>query len=119
MIPEVVLTIVPPKQCHKAISHTAKFNLFTIRSGGEQKDTATIVDSAQDLSIHQEQIDKTVEEYQDALDAPTGVPPHYPVKKVYNITLHTLHVAYSQKESSHTQVDHAARLVEQIQPFQQ
>jgi hypothetical protein len=29
-IPEVVLTIVPPKQCHKVISHTAKFILFTI-----------------------------------------------------------------------------------------
>ena len=47
-IPEVVLTIVPPKQCHKVISHTAKFSLFAIRLEGEQKDTAT---SAQELSI--------------------------------------------------------------------
>jgi hypothetical protein len=29
-IPEVVSTIVPPKQCHKVISHTTKFILFTI-----------------------------------------------------------------------------------------
>jgi hypothetical protein len=34
-IPEVVSTIVPPKQCHKVISHTAKLSLFTIRSEGE------------------------------------------------------------------------------------
>jgi hypothetical protein len=40
-IPEVVLTIVPPKQCRKVISHTTKFSLFTICSKGEQKDTAT------------------------------------------------------------------------------
>ena len=34
-IPEVVLIIVPPKQCHKVISHTTKFSLFTICSKGE------------------------------------------------------------------------------------
>jgi hypothetical protein len=28
-IPEVVLTIVPTKQCRKLISHTAKFIIFT------------------------------------------------------------------------------------------
>jgi hypothetical protein len=50
-IPEVVSTIVPPKQCHKVIFHTAKFSLFTIRSKGEQKDTATTTSLAQDLSI--------------------------------------------------------------------
>jgi hypothetical protein len=48
-----------------------------------------------------------------------GVPPHYPIKQGYNRTLHTLHVASSLTESSHTQVDHAARLVEWIQPLQQ
>jgi hypothetical protein len=118
-IPEVVPTIVPPKQCHKVISHTAKFSLFTIRSEGEQKDTATTAASTQDLSIQQKQIDKIVDEYQDVLVAPTGVPPHCPVKQGYNRTLHTLHVASSPTESSHTQVDHAARLVERIQLLQQ
>jgi hypothetical protein len=39
-IPEVVLTTVPPKKCHKVVSHTAKFIFFTIFSKGEQKDTA-------------------------------------------------------------------------------
>jgi hypothetical protein len=50
-IPEVVPTIVPPKQCHKVISHTAKFSLFTIRSEGEHKDIATTAALSQDLSI--------------------------------------------------------------------
>jgi hypothetical protein len=113
------MTIVPPKQCHKVISHTAKFILFTIRSEGEQKDTTTTAASSQDLSIQQKQIDKIVDEYQDVLAAPTGVPPHCPVKQGYNITLHTLHVASSPTESSHTQVDHATILVEWIQPLQQ
>jgi hypothetical protein len=44
MIPEVFLTIVPPKKCHKVISHTTKFSLFTIRSEGEKKDTKTTTD---------------------------------------------------------------------------
>jgi hypothetical protein len=47
------------------------------------------------------------------------VPPHCPVKQCYNKTLHTLHGASLLIESSHTQVDHAARLVEHIQPLQQ
>jgi hypothetical protein len=40
-IPEVVPTTIPPKQCHKVVSHTTKFNFFTICSKCEQKDTAT------------------------------------------------------------------------------
>jgi hypothetical protein len=47
------------------------------------------------------------------------VPPHCPVKQGYKKTIHTLHVASSPIESSHTQVDHAARLFEWIQPLQQ
>jgi hypothetical protein len=118
-IPEVVPTIVPPKKCHKVISHTAKFILFKIRLEGEQKETATTVASTQDLSIQQKWIKNIVEEYQDVLAAPMGVPPHCPVKQVYNRNLHTLHVASSTTESSHTQVDHETILVEQIQPLQQ
>jgi hypothetical protein len=101
-IPEVAPTIIPPKQCHTIISHSTKFSLFTIRSEGEQKNTATTAASTQDLSIQQKQIDKIVEEYQDVLVAPTGVPPHCPIKQVYNKTLHILHVASSPTESSHT-----------------
>jgi hypothetical protein len=48
---EVVPTIVPPKQCRKVVSHTAKFSFFTIRSKGEQKDTATTTTSPQAPSI--------------------------------------------------------------------
>jgi hypothetical protein len=57
-IPEVVLTIVPPKQYRKVVSHTAKFNFFTICSKGEQKDTATTTASPQAPSIQQKQVDK-------------------------------------------------------------
>jgi hypothetical protein len=91
-IPEVVLTTVPPKQCRKVISHTAKFSLFTICSKGEQKDTATTAALAQDLSFQQKQI---AEEKEDIVSSPTMVPTHFPVKPRYN------------------------RLVEQIQPRQQ
>jgi hypothetical protein len=48
-----------------------------------------------------------------------GVPPHFPVKQGYNRTLHTLHATSSLTDSSHTRVDHVARLVEHIQPLQQ
>jgi hypothetical protein len=60
-IPEVVPTIVPPKQCRKVVSHTAKFIFFTICSKGEQKDTATTTASPQAPSIQQKQVDKVVE----------------------------------------------------------
>jgi hypothetical protein len=36
-IPEVVSTIVPPKQCRKVVSHTTKFSFFTICSQSVQK----------------------------------------------------------------------------------
>jgi hypothetical protein len=52
-IPEVVPTIVPPKQFCKVVSHTAKFIFFTIYSKGEQKDTATTTASPQAPSIQQ------------------------------------------------------------------
>jgi hypothetical protein len=118
-IPEVVSTIVPPKQCHKVISHITQFSLFIIRSEGEQKDTTTTTTSTKYLSIQQKKINKIVEEYQYVLAAPMGVPPHFPVKKGYNKTLHTPHATSSLTDSSHTQVDHVTRLVEQIQPLQQ
>jgi hypothetical protein len=44
---EVVPTIVPPKQCRKVVSHTKKFNFFTICSKGAQKDIATTTASVQ------------------------------------------------------------------------
>jgi hypothetical protein len=58
-IPEVVPTIVPPKQCRKVVSHTTKFIFFTICSKGEQEDTATTTASAQAPSIQQKRVDKT------------------------------------------------------------
>jgi hypothetical protein len=118
-IPKVVLTIFQPKQCHKVISHNEKFSLFKLCSEGKKKETTTTTASSQDLSIHHKKMSKIVEEHQDVLVAPTWVSPHYLVKKGYNITLHTLHVESSPTESSHTQIDLEAILVEWIQPLQQ
>jgi hypothetical protein len=92
-IPEVVPTTVRKKQCLKVISHTRNFSLFT--TWLEEKGTTTTTASTQDPSIQQKQIDKIVEEHQ---DIPTTSSPI---------------------ESLHTMVDHAARLVKQIQPLQQ
>jgi hypothetical protein len=118
-IPKVVPTTVPPKQCRKVVSHTTKVSFFMIRSKGKNKDIITTTVLTQDHSIQQKQINKIVEEHQYILTAPTGVPPHCPVKQSQNISHHTLHVASSPTESSHTQEDHVASLVEWIQPLQQ
>ena len=50
---EVVLNTVPPKKCRKVVSHTTKFNFFTICSKCEHKDNATTTTSAQTPSIQQ------------------------------------------------------------------
>jgi hypothetical protein len=50
-IPEVVPTIVPPKQFRKVVSHTAKFSFFTICSKGEKKNIATTTALPQAPSI--------------------------------------------------------------------
>jgi hypothetical protein len=55
-IPEVVPTIVPPKQCRKVVSHTTKFSFFTVCSKREQKNTTAA--SVQAPSIQQKQVDK-------------------------------------------------------------
>jgi hypothetical protein len=65
-IPEVVPTIVPPKQCRKVVSHTTKFSFFTICSKGEQKDTATTTASAQAPSIQQKQVNKIAAKCKDS-----------------------------------------------------
>jgi hypothetical protein len=55
-IPEVIPTIVPPKQFHKVVSHTTKFSFFTICSKHEHKNT--LAASVQAPSIQQKQVDK-------------------------------------------------------------
>jgi hypothetical protein len=55
-IPEVIPTIVPPKQCRKVVSHTTKFSFFTVCSKREQKNTTAT--SVQAPSIQQKQVDK-------------------------------------------------------------
>ena len=59
-IPEVVPTTIPPKNCRKVVSHTAKFSFFTICSKGEHKNTTTTTTSPQAPSIQQKKVDKVV-----------------------------------------------------------
>jgi hypothetical protein len=68
-IPEVVLTIVPPKQCRKVISHTEKFILFTDYSKDAHKATTTTTTSTP--YIQQKKIAKE-KEY--IVPSPTMVP---------------------------------------------
>jgi hypothetical protein len=72
-IPEVVLTIAPPKQCHKVVSHTEKFSFFIICSKEEQKDTATTTTSPQAPSIQQKQVDKVAAKCKDSFCTPVEI----------------------------------------------
>jgi hypothetical protein len=65
-IPEVVPTIVPPKQCRKVISHTTKFSFFTICSKGEHKDIATTTASTQAPSIKHKRVKKIATKCKDS-----------------------------------------------------
>jgi hypothetical protein len=69
---EVVPTTVPPKKCRKVVSHTAKFNFFTICSKGEQKDIGTTTSSPQAPSIQQKQVDKVATKRKDSLCTPSS-----------------------------------------------
>jgi hypothetical protein len=72
IIPEVVTTTVPPKKCHKVVSHTAKFSFFTIFSKGEHKDTVTTTASPQAPSIQQKQVDKVAAKRKDSFCTPSS-----------------------------------------------
>jgi hypothetical protein len=54
-IPEVILTIVPPKQLHKVVSHSTKFIFFTVCSKREKKNTT--IASVQAPFIQQKKVD--------------------------------------------------------------
>jgi hypothetical protein len=69
---EVVSTTVPPKKCHKVVSHTTKFSFFTIYSKGEQKDIGTTTTSPQAPSIQQKQVDKVATKHKDSFCTPSS-----------------------------------------------
>jgi hypothetical protein len=79
-IPPSVISLISAKQCRKVISQKGKFFFFVIHSQNERKITATSRVSAADLSTHQNQVDKVVEECSDIFSSPTRVPLHYQVK---------------------------------------
>jgi hypothetical protein len=65
IIPEVILTILPPKQCRKVVCHTTKFNFFTVCSNDEQKNTAANAASVQACFVQQKQVEKIKEKCKD------------------------------------------------------
>jgi hypothetical protein len=65
-IPEVFPTTIPPKQCHKVVSHTTKFIFFIICSKCEQKDTATTTTSTQEPYIQQKKVEKNEKNCKDS-----------------------------------------------------
>jgi hypothetical protein len=71
-IPEVVLTIFPPKKCRKVVYHSAKFSFFTICSKGEQKDNATTTVSPPAPSIQQKHVEKVAKKCTHSLFTPSS-----------------------------------------------
>jgi hypothetical protein len=74
-ITKVVSTTTPPKQCHKVISHTAKFILFILYSKDTQKITTTTATSTP--YIQKKQI---VKEKEDIFYSLKMVPTQCPIK---------------------------------------
>jgi hypothetical protein len=62
-VPPSVISFISAKQCKKVISQKGKFIFFVILSQNEKMITATSRVSVADLSTHQKQVDKVVEEY--------------------------------------------------------
>jgi hypothetical protein len=85
-VPPSVISLISAKQCRKVISQTGKFVFFMIHSKNKRKITATSKVSADDLSTHQKQVDKVVEEYSDIFSSPAGVPLHCQVKHPIDLT---------------------------------
>jgi hypothetical protein len=99
-IPEVVPTIVPPKQCRKVISHTAKFILFTVCSKDAQKATTTT--AASTPSIQQKQI---AEEKEDIVSSPTMVPTQCPIKPRDNRLVEQIQPTSPTRHTTHQDLD--------------
>jgi hypothetical protein len=96
------ISLISAKKCSNLISQNKKFIFFVIHSHSKKKVVATFVTSTKNISFQQKQVDRIMEEYIDIFSSLTRVPRHYPVKKGYNGTLHTLFVASSLTKSSQT-----------------
>jgi hypothetical protein len=79
-IPEVVppsaIYLISAKKCRKVISKMGKFVFFMIHSQNKRNITTTSRVFVSNLSTHQKQVDKVVEEYSDIFSSPTEVPLH-------------------------------------------
>ena len=85
-IPPSAISLISAKQCRKVISQTGKFVFFVIHSQTERNITATYRVSTADLSTHQKQVDKVMEEYSDIFSSPIGVPLHCQIKHPIDLT---------------------------------
>jgi hypothetical protein len=89
-IPEIALptdiSLISTKKCSKVISKTEKFVFFVIRSHNKKKVAATSLASTQSLYLQQKQVDGIVEEYRDIFSSSTGVPMHFQVKHLIDLT---------------------------------
>jgi hypothetical protein len=84
--PPTVISLISFKKYSKVISQTKKFFFFLIHAHSKQNVVATSVASTQCLSLQQKQVDRIMEEYKDIFASPTGVPTHYQVKHLIDLT---------------------------------
>jgi hypothetical protein len=84
--PPTIISLIFVKQCSKVISQTGKFVFFVICAHSKQKVVATSVASTQRLSLQQQQVDRTMEEYRDIFASPTGVLTHCQVEHPIDLT---------------------------------
>jgi hypothetical protein len=84
--PPTAISLIFVKQCSKVISQTEKFIFFVICAHSKQKVVTTYVASTQSLSLQQKQVVGIVEEYRYIFSSPTGVPMHYQVKHLIDLT---------------------------------
>jgi hypothetical protein len=85
-VPPSVISLISSKKCRKVISQMGKFFFFVIHSQNERNIAATSRVSMADLSTHQKQVDKVMEEYSYIFSSPTGVPMHCQVKHPIDLT---------------------------------
>jgi hypothetical protein len=90
VVPPTAISLVSAKQCKKVNSHTEKFVFFVMRSQSEKNVLTTSMASTIELSMHQNKVDKVMEEYKDIFSSHIGVPLHCQVKHSIDLTPSTL-----------------------------
>jgi hypothetical protein len=84
-----LIYLISDKQRSKVISQNGNFILFMICSHSKHKVVATSVASTQHLSLHQNKVNRIMDEYRDIFSSPTGVLTHYQVKHPIDLNPNT------------------------------